>query len=273
MRNQPKYFKITDDLGVAIILKVGSSSIAKAIIDAHHPDIASIPISFPNDGLGINRPGWQGICPRVADPATILACVREPVERFRSACAQIGVSAEDALTKLEADDWFNPHFNLQSRAVKNATKLYKFPDHLEQFATDASLSYPLPEINESATHNHPKPDLTPEQKARVESVYADDIALFTSISVPGQEYTAPQPPLTPEEIEAAARQKAMEAARALFASLPKGKQALWEPVRLAVENAMLVGDFSSAVEIFLTVPSLYEGMEDERAQFLALFES
>lgn len=271
MRNQPKYFKIADNLGVAVILKAGSSSIAKAIIDAHHPDVRALRISFPDDGLGINRPGWQGICPRVEDPETILACVREPVEKFRSACAQVGVSADDALIKLESGDWFNPHFNPQSRVVKNMTKLYRFPDHLEQFATDASLSYPLPEINESTTHNRPKPDLTPAQMARVEAVYADDITLFASIATPGQEYTVPQPPPTQEEIEAAIRKSAWDAAAAAFESLPLGKQALWEPVRQKVGDFIVHGDFASAAATIHSVPVLYEGMEGDRSMFLALF--
>ena len=69
----------------------------------------------------------------------------------------------------------------------------------------------------------------------------------------------------------AGRQAAYDAAAAVFNGLSKGKQALWESVRLAVADAILAGDMASAKETLETVPALYEGAEDDRAMFLALF--
>ena len=66
-------------------------------------------------------------------------------------------------------------------------------------------------------------------------------------------------------------QQAVDAAAAAFKSLTPGKQALWEPVRAAVAAALQKGDFASAKTIIETVPSLYSGMETDRATFLALF--
>ena len=64
---------------------------------------------------------------------------------------------------------------------------------------------------------------------------------------------------------------AYEAALAVFHSLPKGKQALWEQTRVAVEKAILSGDMEGAVEILMTTPVIYENAEADRQLFLDLF--
>jgi len=64
---------------------------------------------------------------------------------------------------------------------------------------------------------------------------------------------------------------AYNAAAEAFAALPLGKQALWEGVRVAVSEAILVGDFAKAKETLLTTPLIYLGAEADRDTFLALF--
>lgn len=66
-------------------------------------------------------------------------------------------------------------------------------------------------------------------------------------------------------------QQAYDAAASLFNSLPLGKQAMWEPVRKAVADALLVSNFTKAKEILSTVPVTYEGAETDRSMFLQLF--
>ena len=66
-------------------------------------------------------------------------------------------------------------------------------------------------------------------------------------------------------------QAAWDASAAAFESLPLGKQALWEPVRVKVADFILKGDFAAAATTIATVPTLYDGMETDRAMFLALF--
>ena len=61
------------------------------------------------------------------------------------------------------------------------------------------------------------------------------------------------------------------AAAAIFESMSLGKQAIWEGVRMKVAAAITDGDFLKAKTIIETVPFLYEGMEEDRAMFLALF--
>ena len=64
---------------------------------------------------------------------------------------------------------------------------------------------------------------------------------------------------------------AYAAAEAAFASLPKGKQALWSGVRSAVATALVLGDFATAKEILETTPVIYPGADADRDSFLALF--
>ncbi len=66
-------------------------------------------------------------------------------------------------------------------------------------------------------------------------------------------------------------QAAYDAASAVFESLSKGKQALWQPVRAAVAEAILAGDMETALEILTTVPALYPDAEEDRNLFLNLF--
>lgn len=70
---------------------------------------------------------------------------------------------------------------------------------------------------------------------------------------------------------APAQNAAQQAAAAVFDALPAGKRALWEPVRVAVDARLAVGDVAGAAEIIATVPEIYDGMEADRAAFLALF--
>ena len=81
--------------------------------------------------------------------------------------------------------------------------------------------------------------------------------------------------LTPERLaEKQARllrKQVYDLALAEFESLPKGKQALWSPVRDAVAVAIRQGDFAGVKEILQTMPSLYSGMATDRDKFLALF--
>jgi len=80
--------------------------------------------------------------------------------------------------------------------------------------------------------------------------------------------------LSPEQREAnqarEAGRTAFNTASAAFAQLPLGKQALWEPVRQKVGQALLAADFASAREILETTPVIYEGAEADRDAFLAL---
>lgn len=182
---------------------------------------------FRGDKHGVNRTAypagwnpdnvqWHFKCPATADVAgrALLVPVRDPVERFRSACAQTRRSAEADAVLAELENpvagtdgvrgarrhaslnvHFWPQIGYAERPEAATVRLYRFPDHLGQLAADAGLAWPLPTVNEAAGE---KPDLTPEQVSRAGAHYAADRALFAGIAAPGQPHSPAPPPPQPD---------------------------------------------------------------------------
>ena len=211
---QTSYFN-TPSAAVAVNFKVGSATLARAIIAAHHPDINSVLTTPSGNGNGTAYPAGQSadtvrthaFCPKLADPKdrpVTLLVVRDPVDKFCSACVESNVTDIDAkLAELETKrPHRDGHFWPQSRLLKgNLVKLYKFPADLDALAIAAGLALPLPNID-GGNDPDSKPVLSEEQLARVQAIYAADIALFESITEVGQEFSTakPAPVLVPEEI-------------------------------------------------------------------------
>jgi len=182
-----KYYNY-NDTDIALIGKSGSSAIGKAITLAIKP-YYEVRGSEENVAKINNAPGvWQGIAPKTETPANPIIPVRDPVERFRSACAQDGRTAEEQLAKVEAGD-FTLHTRPTSDWLTESCRLVKFPEHVDYIAAELGLDE-IPAVNDSESNNGPKPDLTADELARVQAVYADDIALYESITEAGQAYTA-----------------------------------------------------------------------------------
>ena len=76
----------------------------------------------------------------------------------------------------------NPHFKRQILWMLPDTKLYRFPDHLNEAASELGMELPLPVVNAAS---RPKPTLTLEQQQIVETYYAEDITLYNSITSAG----------------------------------------------------------------------------------------
>lgn len=228
MNRTSKYF-VLPTCYIAFNAKVGSSSLARAIIRDFYPEIeaqlqrAAFPV-----GKNPDNTQWQGQCPATDAPdKQVLVLIREPIARFRSAIAQFNnvdvdlvlaamgtngtvdhSTVNNRISKLNPGQ--NIHFSHQNSLlqVKDViVKLYKFPDHLDNLAAEAGLTLPLPIINEAKRE---KPTLTQEQESRILSYYAKDKEIFDSITVAGTEYipvieneavAAGQPvSLTPEQI-------------------------------------------------------------------------
>jgi hypothetical protein len=147
------------------------------------------------DGQSAETGQWQLLIPyRTRPDGEVVCLVRDPVERFRSAMAQVGITDVDAtLDELANETGNHPeyrpvrgrrllsedvHFQPQSRFSGEPIRHFRFPDQLEAAAAALDLATPLPVINESTGV---KPNLTPEQEQRVREWYADDVALWTSI--------------------------------------------------------------------------------------------
>lgn len=175
---------------MAVNLKAASASLSRAIIKSHHPNVERVITTPPGNGNGTAYPvgknadntRWHGLCPRVEskDRDQVVLVVRDPIERFRSACAEVGIAdVDELLSRLESGTEPNQHFASQSRFATLNPTLYRFETDLEQLAEDLNLEWPMPNITRQKPN--PKPDLTSDQVARVAQIYADDILMHESI--------------------------------------------------------------------------------------------
>lgn len=180
-----------NNIHVASISRAGASAIARAAIFSIEPEYKIVSLSGNQENVerALNLTKWQGSMPRTELPESPLIPVRDPIERFRSACAEENKTADEALENLDAGNFSFP-FKFTSDYLRDQSKLFKFPEHIDSIAEELGLSE-IPVVNDSETSNKSKPDLTPEQLERVQEIYADDIALYNSITEAGQVYIAP----------------------------------------------------------------------------------
>lgn len=183
---------------IAINFKVASATLARAVIRDFRPEFNKELTSPPVDGIGWFFPHGKdadsflahGLAPKMENPTEAWLVVREPVDKFRSACSmsRIGkggrMSVDEKLTELESGEMGRDgHFHPQSRFVDLGIPLHLYRlEDIDKMAEDVGLSLPLPRVNASGTIvKFPKPDLTPKQEERVRKIYAEDIELYESM--------------------------------------------------------------------------------------------
>lgn len=203
------YF-ITPNFSVALNAKVASSTLARAIIAAFHPEQEDLiqTAAYP-EGRGPDTNQVQWLCPKEKEPSKpVVLIVRDPVARFRTAMAQVNLTDVDAaLNSLESGSEIvqprgasklaaNVHFKHQRVLASPSAKVFKLED-IEAAAIYIGLTLPLPVVNEATRE---KPTLTPDQEARVLAYYSEDKVLFDSVQ-PGGTYYAYSPPPDPPVIE------------------------------------------------------------------------
>ena len=185
-------------VGVVANFKVATSSIARAVIKAHHPAIESLITSPHGDGKGTAYPEglgpdnslWQGLCPKISDDAVgpVAILIRNPIDRFVSACHQFQLDPQamlDGVAVLRAGrkiDLTNPHFVPQTETIaktKRVVHVYRMPRDLEAFCKAIGVSGLL-RINDGRGKPHPIPTLTDSQKDQLRIIYSEDLRLFES---------------------------------------------------------------------------------------------
>jgi len=188
------YVKAGDKF-LALNFKAASSSLIRSISTEFYPELEDTLQNNTSYPEGVTSAGMRlhAFLDKTETPeGTTVLVVRDPVERFRSACAETGKTAEEGLSEGQKNNYFWP----TSRLLKGTVQLYRFESDLEAAATALGLPYPLPEIPTLSTGVNPT--LTADQLARVQALYADDIALFESITAAGQVWIAPPVPATDE---------------------------------------------------------------------------
>ena len=98
------YYYSTPNYSVALNAKVGSSTMARLIIKRFYPkEHTKINYArFPN-GITENQKQWHWMCPGSPIPdKPIVLMVRNPVDRFITACQQINIKPEDIDTAIDS---------------------------------------------------------------------------------------------------------------------------------------------------------------------------
>jgi hypothetical protein len=185
------YF-VTPSHSVAVIPKAGSASLALAILRSFYPHKSQLmdAAHYPA-GRNAENTLWHSFVPQEKTPTKpVVAVIRDPVSRFCSACAFMGLSVADAvLDSLEHGQEIegrrgrkffaakNPHFRRQAPLATAGASLFRF-EHIDAAAELLGLAVPLLNVNKS---RQPKIDLTPSQVDRVLGYYADDHSLYASL--------------------------------------------------------------------------------------------
>jgi hypothetical protein len=153
--------------GNAVVLtpRSGSHSLAVAALASFWPDAAINSEYHPATAFPLEHQfSWTGIEPNAA------LVVRNPVERFRSMCAH---KPERTIQEHLDAPVYGP------LPTGDFLRYFRFEDQLQDCADWLGITVPLEQID--PTEPTAKPDLTPEQEARVREIYAADIALWESL--------------------------------------------------------------------------------------------
>jgi hypothetical protein len=111
-------------------------------------------------------------------PPQPAACmVRDPIERFRSACARQNKTVEEGLGLRDSDVHF---WSLKDMGLlESGVTYFRFPDQINDCAEWLGLPTPVPQDNEETEEL--KPVLAAEELTAIRLAYADDIALYESL--------------------------------------------------------------------------------------------
>ena len=225
------FYYSTPKYSVALNAKVGSSSMARAIIRQFQTkqDWLIRTAAFPSGVTAEDRQWhWMAKGARTPDKPVVLL-VRDPVDRFISAMQQIDLRRKDVSQAIESLVNDTPIVRepaptdeaavarRAARARRRVTRGFpaRRPDrlrdnvhffHQHRYAVGATTCFRFPShIAEAASFigftspmpntneaRREKPTLTPEQAAAVRGYYAADQALFDAITAPGYIYTPPE---------------------------------------------------------------------------------
>ena len=163
-----RYFVVGDKL-LCFIPRTGSTSLLKLIEDKHYPNSAK--------GMGIT-PHFR-IRSIIDDhKSPMCAMFRDPIQRFISGCAQTNRTIAEGIVELQ-NERVDIHIRSQHSYLSELreTKLFKFPDQIDECAQWLELPTPVPTLNVSKE----KPVATEEEIAWLREYYKRDIEIFNAL--------------------------------------------------------------------------------------------
>ena len=162
----------TEGRAFAIVARASSYAICKRIAETFFNNRLSLEYKHPVQLIWESRP----LC--VLKDTTECCCmVRDPVERFRSACARQGKTVSEGLAARETDVHF---WSLKDMQLLEGVTHFRFPDQINDCAGWLGLPTPVPQENEEQEER--KPVLSADELAAVRLAYAEDVALYESLS-------------------------------------------------------------------------------------------
>lgn len=193
-----KFYYVTPNYSVAHNAKVGTTSMARAIIQTYYPELIPEVQRMTDNGIGDWRERgffWQFFCPKEIVPTKpVVLLVRHPILRLKSALMEAGITDyAGALRALrDGERWQfdhlsdshelrnNPHFLRQSDYIYGQTHLFKFPDHLQDVINFLGLQVNFPNMNQR-DYDFNLPQVL---QTIANNFYYQDIQLYDQITQP-----------------------------------------------------------------------------------------
>jgi hypothetical protein len=151
---------------VVLVPRSGSHSLCVAALASFWPDVPIVQDWHPAASL----PNQEDYPVDALSAKAISIVVRNPIERFRSMCAH------------RPNRTIQEHLDIPvygSLPKGNFVRYFRFEDQFQECADWLGITVLLEQID--PTEPSSKPNLTPEQEARVREIYADDIVLWESL--------------------------------------------------------------------------------------------
>lgn len=121
----------------------------------------------------LNEGYWNGS--KHVKPSSLAVVVRNPLERFISACIRTGKSIDEALTLTEKDVHFWPiHYMNPTNP-----KYFLFPEEISHCATWLGIKSNIKKLN--SNNGNKELRLTSIQRNKFEDIYKEDIILWKSL--------------------------------------------------------------------------------------------
>ncbi len=162
------YFILPDGNCIARVPKAASHSIAAAVVRRYYPElIAEVNRALPEEERLKDDNLWLSIVPQAEQPrGKIFALIRDPFDRFVSACGMLGLTVRQGLASQDM------HFTPQTFFAEGA-EAYSFWER-DLFCEATGLNYPLPEL----ARGKKKYVVTLDELAELKERYVDDYALL-----------------------------------------------------------------------------------------------
>jgi len=166
--NLKRYFKVGNKL-LCFIPRTASTSLLTLIQEKYYPFLTKI------DNVTLHFK-----IPSIVDDnkSELLAVIREPIDRFLSGCARKKWSVSQGIEELKKDNvdlHIRPQYTYLSEG--RPTKLYKFPDQIDELVAYLGLPTPVPKKNVSKS----KPIPTTNELIWLKEYYKKDTELYENI--------------------------------------------------------------------------------------------